>query len=213
MPERVVRVTPQQLVSVLWHENRAQPVGLIARTIPRMRRKRNPFHLGDGVFDVVRIRQLTGFVNFDYARCVNSQREREEKNQDFESQGRSWGKKQWTGSPTTSREAGGHRRRTPLVRHGSKWYLDVKRQNVCKTEHRTLSTNELIPEREITPFLIGRPDNGYEKIRQDLERPVIIRDYAIANIAHLSLNGTLYVMDPCPNLSLPSSHASVRHAA
>lgn len=200
--DNVLRVSPAMLVPILKKITRAQPVGLIARTIPEMRRRENPFHLGEGVFDVVRVRQLTGFIGFDYTRCVNRQRRREEKPEGFESQGRDWGQRVWTGK---RRNAGsGTAKRTSLIRHGSKWYLDMKRQTVVKTEHRRISTNELIDDGDLKPFV--RPDDGEsERKRQGVERPVIIRDYAIKNVAQLTIAGTLYVMDPCPNTSLDYS--------
>lgn len=209
MADQVVRVNPQMLQSILWHCRRAQPIGMIARTIPAMRRKGNPFHLGDGVFDVVRIRQLTGFVCFDYARTVNSQRRREHRDDDFESQGRRWGHRVHAGGLGPHDERGEFipRRRTPLVRHGSRWYLDVKRQTVIKTEHRTISGNELIRHDELRPFLKSDGLDAARR-RQEIDRPVIVRDYMLQNIAQLTLDRTLYLMDPCPNTSLPCSSPS-----
>ena len=192
------------LLNVLRSVRRTQPVGLVARTIPEMLCKRNPFYEGNGVFDLVRIRQVTGFIGYGFESVVNRQRAREDRPTDFVSEARSWGQR------PRGRCEPGRGFRSPLVRHRGNWYLSLKRQRIVRTEHRRITTNALVHERELQSFL--RPDDGrFEKKRQQLERPVIVRDYGLANIAHLTLDGTLYVMTPCPNTRLPETEAKDRN--
>lgn len=121
--------------------------------------------------DVRKLSRRNCVIGFGYESVVNRQREREEKDADFVAASRRWG----------ARIAG-----TPLVAHNGKLYLEAKVERVC--EYRYHVDGRIESTEIVEPNLRdgGRAD------RQELDRPVVLRDFGLESIVTLALNGALY---------------------
>ena len=147
-------------------------IGLTAVTVPKMRKRDNPFF-----GRVLKITDAAGPIGWQYKRVVNRQRTRENAPADFQPQPRAWGQ----------RLAG-----TPLVEHNGRFYLEVKVQNAT-SRFIDAETGEPIDRRELAPFLPARKsESGPTK------KPIRLRDFAIADaasttgIAELRTNGQVW---------------------
>lgn len=178
-----MRVTRAELAAKLRAVRGPQPGSLVARTIPEMRRRDNPW--AGLVHKLARVRGMIGvrvhrptgprgqpFLT-DYARAVNRQREREGHPEIFFAQPRAWGE----------RIPG-----TPLVEYRDRLYLTVRRQQVLQVEYLHAMTNDPIPAADVEPHLKRRGEGR----RQGVQNPVVVRDYALDSIRQLRLEGEIY---------------------
>ncbi len=159
----------QEIIERLSSIKGAKMVTIVSQTEPPMRKTNNPY-----AGKVVKVSHVNGVINWNYERSVNRQREREGSEPDFEALPRSWG----------DRIMG-----TPLVRHVKdgveKRYLEMKVERVLTTTYIDYTTGEAIDPEVLRPFLRENAGN----IRQNLEKPVILRDYNIDNIAKIFMDG------------------------
>lgn len=116
-------------------------------------------------------------LNHVYGNSVNNQRAREEgENAEyFEPAPRKWGMRI---------------RGTTLVLHKDNYYLEVKVEKVYKTQYYL--DNVAVAQCEIEGFLQERnePERGG---RQDVERPVILRDYKLSSVREIYVNGEIII--------------------
>lgn len=131
------------------------------------RTKGNPY-----VGKVKKHSRVNGVINWVYENAVNRQRKREGLEADFEAHPRKWGQ----------RLAG-----TPFVVHKGKVYLEVKVESCRKPEYFDQDGNPVDPEL-LKPWLRQSDDSG----RQEVEKPVILRDYTLDNITSITCNGNVY---------------------
>jgi len=139
-------------------------VTIVAVTEPRMRKRGNPY--SGRVFKRSRVNGAIGWL---YDSGVNRQRVREGLEPDFESFPRKWGERI---------------KGTPFVEHKGKTYLELKVERALSTEY--LLDGEVIDKSVIEEWL---PKPKPEGERQQVEAPVILRDYDLANIKEISFDG------------------------
>jgi len=176
-------VTTEQLKYILEGRGTQTEVTIASATVPRMRKKNNPY------FDRVKKHSIVvGDICFRYEDEVNKQRQREhtlnlvagepveQEVTKFEALNRTWGEKEQT------RERVG-----ALVYHGQNAYLELKVAQSVRHEYRDLDGN-LIDKENIKPFLYeSKPSQ-----RQGTDKEVIIRDYKLSNIVSILLDGRTY---------------------
>jgi hypothetical protein len=181
-------LTRTQLRDRLMQERGATAITIVSTTEPRFRKsldgQANPF-LG-----VCHKRShVNGMMNWRYGNAVNNQRMREGQPLDdagevefFEPEPRKWGVR-------LSRTDGSI---TPLVEHKGRYYLELR---VGKSlGYRYECQDGTTPDNEtIHPWLQSRGEEGR---RQQVDKPVILRDYALDSIDFITLHGeTIQIVD------------------
>lgn len=173
-------ITQRELERMLMATDRCQFVSLTCITDPEMRKRNNPF------FGAVRkVSIASGVVCWQYERTVNRQRSREGAPTDFKARRRAWGSRI---------------KNTPLVSHvtadggETRLYLEVKIERshahyFDRTTGKKIEGDSLEALRKYFP---KRSGSG----RQHVERPVVLRDYRILNIAELTIAGKRYKIAP-----------------
>lgn len=139
-------------------------VTIVAVTDPRMRKRDNPY-----AGRVQKRSTVNGAIGWIYQNSVNRERVREELEADFESFPRKWGERI---------------KGTPFVEHKGKTYLELKVEKSISTEY--LLDGEVIDKSVIEEWLPKRKPEGE---RQQVENPVILRDYDLSNIKEISFDG------------------------
>lgn len=148
-------------------------IGLVAKTIPRMRKTDNPY------FDkAVKYSFISGWINFNYEKEVNKQRKIEGLRANFQSLPRSWGD-HWAETPFVIYK--------PKSSDHYKVYLKVMVESVVATQYRNRSNHFILYEK-IEPFLYDK----IESARQGTETPIVERDYYVENIILIVLDGKVY---------------------
>lgn len=170
-----LNVTRDELVAVLrGHLAKASFCTLMSRTMPVMnktigRRTPNPYY--GRTFKVAKVH---GIINWRYESAVNRQRERENKEPDFEALPRSWGQ----------RLEG-----QPFVEYEGRLYLEIKVQMILEHYYETLDGLRLDLS-HVESFLPQRRPQS----RQGLNKEVVLRDYAIDSVVELHAYGNEYVI-------------------
>lgn len=169
-------ISKEQLQAMLRESKGAKIVTLTTITRPELK-KDNPYS------NVVKISRINGIVNFKYANAVNKQREREGKETDFKPQKRKWGTR-LEGLPFVSHvnKEGKH-----------KLYLEVKIEKVLSTEYKS-DDGSVIDKKDIEPFMKKGSFGDY----QGLDKEVVIKDYDVANIATIDIDGRGYIIRKDP---------------
>jgi hypothetical protein len=153
-------------------------VTLIAKTTPNLHKRDNPFYI-DGEMNVYKLARVNGVINWVYEKAVNDQRRRENKTPDFRAFPRIWGTRL---------------RGLPFVIHTNKagdthHYLEVKIENPIEERYYTARRNVRIPYENIDKYLV-KP--GLD--RQEVESPIILRDYRLDHILAIKIDGAGYVL-------------------
>lgn len=166
-------ITREELRSLLLGHRGAAPVTIVAETVPAMRKTGNPL-----VGRVTKVSRVNGMIGFIYANSVNNQRRREQEEDAvlFQAFPRKWGER-LTG--------------TPVVRHVGKtgvpeFYLELKVERSLGHEYRV---DGLPVDAETVECWLPKRTEG---ARQEVERPVILRDYALRSIRKITLRGVEY---------------------
>lgn len=146
----------------------AFPITIEALTVPTMRKTGNPY-----AGNCLKRSRVNGFANWIYSNSVNRQREREGTETDFIAAPRQWGARV---------------EKTPLVIHKGKMYLELKVEKSLGHQYETL-TGKIIEASELAPFLSEKSEGSG---RQGTEKEIVLRDYAIASIHAVSLDGRTY---------------------
>lgn len=149
----------------------AKMVSIVTETVPTLKApKSNPLN-----GRLVKRSYVNCVVNFNYTNSVNNQRGREGNLEGFEALPRTWG----------VRIAG-----TPLVEHKGKVYLETKVEKVYNTEY--VLDGSVVPPEEVYEFLAPRKPEG---VRQEVEKPVILRDYALKSIRVVNMDSEQFVVE------------------
>lgn len=120
----------------------------------------------------IKISRVNGCIGFNYENSVNNQRAREGSEKDFEAKPRTWG----------HRIPG-----TPLVKHKGSYYLEMK---VEKSESPVyILGTYLLDNNDIKPWIPKQTS------RQEVEKPVILRDYKIDSIQKIVINKQEYIVN------------------
>lgn len=162
-------ITRDDLERILRNIHGSTPVTLVTITYPAV--KKTGLLSGKTVEKWSRRNCIIGFI---YGNSVNYQRERENKTPDFTALPRKWGQ----------RIQG-----TPLVEHNGNVYLETKVQRVLDSQY--VVDGRFVADYEVEPHLrAGSGDDG----RQDLENPVVLRDFKLENIMSVNMFGESYVV-------------------
>jgi hypothetical protein len=145
------------------------PITLLARTVPEMRKTGNP-HFGN----CYKLATVCGWYGAEYADLVNQRRLQEGKPADFRPLPRRWGER-YQG--------------TALIVHGERLYLNVLVDRTLDAVYVT-GGGDLIPDEAIRPYLSEKSIEG----RQDVERPVIVRDYQLDNLLAVKGSSETFVL-------------------
>lgn len=161
-------LTAIALVETLATVKGATFATIITETDARLKKTGNPFG------PVRKVSRVNVCLGFQYEAAVNRQRTREGSEADFEAKPRQWGQR-LPGSM--------------LVEHKGKLYLETKVERSLDCVYIDATGRELSAD-EVAPFLPARS----ESTRQETEREIIVRDYALESIRSLSMKGETYVM-------------------
>lgn len=151
---------------------------IIAETDPKLRKTGNPYV---GVRKVSRVNVCIGF---QYEAAVNRQREREGSSTDFEARPRQWGERV---------------KGTVLVEHKGRQYLETKIERTFEHTYFDASGRQLT-DADVAPFLPARGAS-----RQDVEKEILVRDYALESIRAISFKGENYVVMHEGSIVLPQA--------
>jgi hypothetical protein len=167
-------VRPDDLADLLRGVRGAKVVTVEARTEPRLL-ARHPLTGAPNPYkgNVVKVSRVNGMINWRYAASVNRQRVREGLAPDFAALPRHWG----------VRVPG-----TPLVEHDGRTYLELKVERSLEHRYETVA-GEPLDAAAVEAFL-PRSSPG----RQGVARPVVLRDYDLANLVSLRLEGVVYLL-------------------
>lgn len=178
------RITRAQLERMLRSLRGTTMVGLIARTVPEMRLRGNPYR-----DNLVKLAHVQGVIGFRYSSSVNRQRARERRPTThkgmvsyFYAEPRQWGERV---------------RGTPLVEHelqgSGRWhaYLEIKVERVIHAEYRTIDPDLRVDDAEVERWLKRRRPNR----RQGVRREVQLRDYRLDHLLEIRMHGGVWQVD------------------
>jgi hypothetical protein len=183
----------------LFHLRGATFVTMVARTVPTLRGGKSCPLKG-----LEKISRVNGLVNWSYENSVNNQRGREaevgEQPEKFVAHPRKWGKR----LHDALRLESGKQRLLPLVAY------DFPVSDITLDELRKIPVDELylefkferslwhhyelngkdIPASQVEPWLPPKRESG----RQEVEKPVILRDYKLVNLQEITLGNETYAL-------------------
>ena len=162
-------ITQENLQSMLADIRGATFATLVTKTDARLKKTGNPFG------NVEKVSRVNVCLGFQYEKAVNRQRAREGTEADFEAVPRQWGEKI---SPM-------------FIAHKGKIYLETKVERSLSTTYLD-SKGQEIPSEAVKPFLPARAESS----RQETEKEILVRDYAMDSILSLSFRGEDYVVIP-----------------
>jgi hypothetical protein len=173
-------MTKADLVSALMSRKGAFFGTIVAETDPRMKKTDNPF------VGAMKISRVNGLFNWIYENAVNRQRVRENQPLDdagevehFDAHPRKWGVR-------LRREDGTV---TPLVEHKGSYYLEMKVERSLGYEYR--KDGVTLDPKAVEAYLPQRKEGA----RQEVDNPVILRDYSIDSIRQITLDGIVYEIE------------------
>lgn len=170
-----VRISPKRLELLLRGVYQATIVTIEARTKPRLM-ARHPLNGRPNPYrGATKVATVNGMLCWRYSRAVNRQRGREERTPDFQALPRAWGVRL---------------RGTPLVEHQGELYLELKVERVLHCRYESAG-GKAIDAGDIEPYLRRRPPGAS---RQGLEREIVLRDYALANLVSVTFGSFRYVV-------------------
>lgn len=171
-------LTVPAVADILREHKGCTIVTLTAATKPRCLKRDRETGEPNPWGQIVKVSMVQGLIGFRYENSVNNQREREGDVADFEAEPRSWG--HHVENPSTGNPS-------PLVTNnaGDRTYIEVKVERVLSTTYHAEDGTVLTYD-ECKGVLPARKE---ESSRQELDKPVILRDYALDNVVGLSMNG------------------------
>ena len=159
-------VTINQLEKLLLNINGAKAVTILARTVVKMRKTNNPF------YNLVhKTQEHNVFVNFNYAKAVNRQRQREGNTFPFLAQPRKWGVR----LPYTC-----------MVLHNEQYYMEAKVERTGDKQYTY--RGRPIAFDDFAEYVI-RP--GVPKTQALLD-PIILRDFHTTSLLEVTIDSVRY---------------------
>lgn len=174
-------ITKKQLIDLMSGINKSFDCEIIAETQPEHRKYTQEGILNPYYKNLIKRAKVAGIVNWIYQNEVNLQRIREGKIPDFEAEPRRWGDR-LQNSPFVVYLK--NRQKSP------DFYLEMQIKKIKNLQYfySEGKHKSRLDYDEIAPFLV--PPN--EPIKQQLDSPVILRDYNIKNIRTISFLGEVY---------------------
>lgn len=169
-------LTPTALAAYLRDRKGSEFVTIVSTTKPRVLKKDRETGEPNPFGQIVKVSRVNGLVGFRYENSVNNQRTREDHSEagEFVAEPRTWGEH-------VNRADGGL---SSLVEHKGRTYLEVKVERSLGTTYYDESGTERTYD-EVRGVLPKRSESK----RQDVENPVILRDYALDNLREISIGG------------------------
>jgi hypothetical protein len=173
-------VTVKELEAIVESKRGASFVTIIANTAPDfVGGKSSP------MYGVRKTAKVNGMINWSYRNAVDNQRAREEQPLNangevewFEPEPRKWGER-------LHDEVG---RLLPTVEHKGNKYLELKVQK--SIGYMYFRNNLRVPTEEVNAHLREKVEGR----RQQVDNPVILRDYKLENIKAMRIDGELLVV-------------------
>ena len=160
-------ITKKELLALVQSVRGATFATIVTRTDARLKKTGNPFG------PVSKVARVNVTLGFQYEAAVNRQRDREGSVSDFEAAPRQWGE----------------RIGPMLIEHKGKIYLETKVERSLGHEYRD-SQDRILPDADVAPFLPARKPSA----RQETEKEILVRDYALDSIAGITFRGEDYVV-------------------
>lgn len=157
-------LTTNELLNLLLATKGSSFVNIVTHTTPTLIGGKKCILAG-----LTKVGSVNGIINFKYENSVNNQREREGSETDFVAQQRKWGTK--IGSC--------------VIEHKNKYYVEIKVEKTQEPQY-TLRGNR-VDNSIVKPHLPERKDG-----RQEVDKQVILRDYALENIRQIRINKEEY---------------------
>jgi hypothetical protein len=168
-------MTKQELAGFLVDRKGAEFATICTMTEPKCLKKNRNTGLPNEFGTVTKVSRINGIIGFRYEQSVNNQRDREGLEADFEASERRWGEH-------VLRSDGGQ---SALISHKGKMYLEMKVENTLETVY--LDGNGVTrTHKELSGILPKRQTNSG---RQEIEKPVILRDFALSSIREIRIGG------------------------
>lgn len=187
--EGAFAINRDEMRDILYRARGATPVTFIAVTKPELKGGK-----GCPLYGLIKIAKVNGLTNFHYERSVNRQRTREGEESDFKAQARSWGVKLFTENGRMLPLTCNLKDVEPNVTEDdvrqippSNLYMEVKVENTLG--HKYILNGNDVPDSEVNQYLRGGSSS-----RQGLDKPVVIRQYALNTIQELAMNGKKFVV-------------------
>lgn len=158
-------VTKSQLVEVLRGLKTSTFARIISSTEPKVKK-------GCPYAGLKKISSALVNINYSYGNAVNNRRNKENREADFKSAPRIWGNK----IPNT-----------PLIENDGEYYLETRFMNAPK-ETIYVSNGNVVESEKVKPFLYATSSSS----RQQVENPVIVRNFKISNIVEIQINKVNY---------------------
>jgi hypothetical protein len=161
-------ISKDNLVTLLLSIKGATFATICTDTDARLKKTGNPYG------QVRKLSRVNVCLGFQYKNAVNRQRLREGSEGDFEAEPRQWGR----------RVPG-----TMFVEHNDKLYLETK---VEKSLNHTYfaADGTMLTEEQVAPYLPARSKSS----RQETEKEILVRDYALDSIRSLSFGSEVYLL-------------------
>lgn len=160
-------LTQAALIDMLNGIKGATFATIITETDPKLKKT------GNTLGTVRKVSRVNVTLGFQYEKSVNRQRTREDAEADFQVKPRQWGKHV---SPM-------------LIEHKGRIYLETKVERVISTAYVDASGRTLDAD-IVRPFLPARRGKG----RQEVQKEIIVRDYALNSIRSITVKGEEHVM-------------------
>ena len=164
------QVNQNQLVNLLAGLTPNTPAKITTLTDPKLKKTGNPYNEGQ----IMKASVATVLLNYSYEKEVNRGRALEGKEFDFEAKPRKWG------------ERFGN---TPLITHNGQLYLSCKFLNTESTKYLNEGTE--IDKLSIEQWL-PVSKSAADKQGLDEAHEIIVRDFKIASITEIEVNGETY---------------------
>jgi len=164
-------ITRSALVDRFLARRGAMPITFTAETAPDMRKTGNPYV---GATKIAQVNGIGG--SWNYGTAVNNQRGREDKPMDFVPHARKWG----------VRVTHADGKLTGLVEHKGAYYLEVRVGSSLHHEYRF--NGAVLDGNLIHPFLAQKREGS----RQEVDNPIIVRDYKIENLRQITMDGETF---------------------
>jgi hypothetical protein len=196
-----MKSTIGNVAQILANHRGACPVTILAETTPDLvGGKKSPI-LSSG--PITKVTVINGMANFAYEKAVNRVREKEGQPltengavEIFRSEPRVWGCRLILGNsllpfvhhvkgmkqPVSVRDI----KDVKNLPHADELYLELQCREPSMVKY--LQAGKEIPLEEIQQYLREKNEGG----RQQVDSPVVLRDYKLVNIRHLTFNGQLY---------------------
>jgi len=160
------KLTEKQLLDFLINYKRCTPISIEIETPVKMRKTNNPY------VGATCCKKINGMINFDYGNSINRQRDRENKQEDFNPYIRKWGV---------------HITKS-VIGHKGNYYLQLKLENSGLPTY--YFEGNVISYDLLYPFI---NQNSYSS-RQGVDKEIQVRDIKMCNIKTITIDKVQYVI-------------------